>query len=326
MSVFSTNQATQLYVATSAPTAGTSASSSVNAEGKANLVVNAAGDVYLQHFGKGGLTRSDLIAKENILGISYQAAADARRYANVATLPAVSAVTAANHTTDTTYVLDVQISQFAGISDEEIHHIFGSHVVKAGAAVVAADVATALVANFNLNAGKELATLVNATASAGVITLTEVLQTGEYRKGVKAVAPVLFTAAIKIDGEVLLNSSGKEATYSKSATSYLPNGYTIGDLEWFCMGERGDIYRGIKWPYNIETQYMISNPATEYNVIDIHYAYVGANECVQKSEKDLIIVAPSGTSLKNLTTALDAIKTPQKSASVATSADFYTQG
>ena len=30
----------------------------------------------------------------------------------------------------------------------------------------------------------------------------------------------------------------------------------------------------------------------KYNTIDIHYAYVGPNEAVQKSEKDITIVVP----------------------------------
>ena len=34
------------------------------------------------------------------------------------------------------------------------------------------------------------------------------------------------------------------------------------------------------------------DPTLEYNTIDIHYAYVGSNESVQKSEKDITIVVP----------------------------------
>ena len=32
------------------------------------------------------------------------------------------------------------------------------------------------------------------------------------------------------------------------------------------------------------------DPTKEYHTLDIHYAYVGANESVQKSEKDITIV------------------------------------
>ena len=61
--------------------------------------------------------------------------------------------------------------------------------------------------------------------------------------------------------------------------------------EYFCMGERGDMYRGIGYPNNIPTTYLV-DPTVKYNVIDIHYAYVGSNESVQKSEKTITLVVP----------------------------------
>ena len=57
------------------------------------------------------------------------------------------------------------------------------------------------------------------------------------------------------------------------------------------MGERGDIYRGVAFPHNIPTTYLV-DPTIKYNVIDIHYAYVGNNEGVQKSEKTITLVVP----------------------------------
>ena len=57
------------------------------------------------------------------------------------------------------------------------------------------------------------------------------------------------------------------------------------------MGERGDIYRMIGFPQAIRTKYLV-NPDNKYNVINIHYAYIGPNEGVQKSEKDITLVVP----------------------------------
>ena len=63
------------------------------------------------------------------------------------------------------------------------------------------------------------------------------------------------------------------------------------------MGERGDKYRNVGWPYVINTTYLMDEIKSgdtngEFGIIDIHYAYVGSNESVQKSEKDCTIVAP----------------------------------
>lgn len=70
------------------------------------------------------------------------------------------------------------------------------------------------------------------------------------------------------------------------------------------MGERGDQYRNIGWPNVIETTYLV-DPADEYSVLDIHYAYVGSNEGVQKSERDITLVG----SKADIKTIIGAINT-----------------
>lgn len=72
------------------------------------------------------------------------------------------------------------------------------------------------------------------------------------------------------------------------------------------MGERGDQYRNIGWPHVIETTYLV-DPENEdgYSVLDIHYAYVGSNEGVQKSERDITLVG----SKADINTVIGAINT-----------------
>jgi hypothetical protein len=85
------------------------------------------------------------------------------------------------------------------------------------------------------------------------------------------------------------------------------NGKNIADLEYFCMGFRGDEYRGIGYPNNIDTEYLV-DATKKYDTLDIHYAYVGANESVQKSEKDITIVCEndgSHTAMKALIAAIN---------------------
>ena len=114
------------------------------------------------------------------------------------------------------------------------------------------------------------------------IRITEVEQ--PWRLGVMAQTPVYFTVQ-----SVPVTVNGDErhwATLTEGTSGSIGNGKTIADLEYFCMGERGDVYRGIGFPNNIPTTYLV-DPTVKYNVIDIHYAYVGSNESVQKSEKTL---------------------------------------
>lgn len=80
------------------------------------------------------------------------------------------------------------------------------------------------------------------------------------------------------------------------------NGHMIADLEYFCMGARGDYYRGMGFPYTIKTKYLV-NPDETYDVLDIHYYFTGDNEGTQKSEKDLTIVASDSL----MTALVDAV-------------------
>ena len=70
------------------------------------------------------------------------------------------------------------------------------------------------------------------------------------------------------------------------------------------MGERGDMYRQVGWPHNIPTTYLV-DPAKAYCVFDIHYAYVGSNESVQKSEKTITIVCADKAELNKVIAAFN---------------------
>ena len=74
----------------------------------------------------------------------------------------------------------------------------------------------------------------------------------------------------------------------------ITNGKTAADLEWFCMGSRGDIYRQVGYPNNITTQYMV-DPSKTYHYINIHYASKGDNVDIQEQEKDLTLMIEVGT-------------------------------
>ena len=93
----------------------------------------------------------------------------------------------------------------------------------------------------------------------------------------------------------------------KAAGDVVENGYNIADLEYFCMGERADQYRGVNWPNNIVTKYFV-DATKKYYCLDIHYAYQGTCEDIQKSEKDIIIVAEDKTILGNIADKLQEAK------------------
>lgn len=137
-------------------------------------------------------------------------------------------------------------------------------------------------------------------ATTGV-TITEVEQ--EWKRGVLSQVPVYFDVhptTILVGG---VDEIWGVVTPAHSGV-YVGNGKNIADLEYFCMGERGDQYRNIGWPNVVETTYLV-DPETDYSVLDIHYAYVGSNEGVQKSERDITLVG----SKADINTVIGAINT-----------------
>jgi hypothetical protein len=69
----------------------------------------------------------------------------------------------------------------------------------------------------------------------------------------------------------------------------VPNGKRMADLEWFTYGERGDIYRGMGYPNNFNFVPLV-DPEQAYDALEIHFAYQGSCEDIQKSEKDITII------------------------------------
>lgn len=100
---------------------------------------------------------------------------------------------------------------------------------------------------------------------------------------------------VTVKGDRVL-SAGDEVEWVDIVENYYlnpagNNSHKVADLEYFCMGDRADLYRGMGWPRIIPTEYLV-DPEAEYDVIDIHYATAGTCEDSQLSEKDLTLVAP----------------------------------
>ena len=312
MATFSTNQVRQLYVATALKSlnviaSGTAGSIAVKSD-------TAKSHLYFEYMGAGGMTRSDLIDIKNIL---YAKATDADDLAyDLAKykLTLDDTVNGGEPVVAQDYILRIAFRNYPGLSEEDQYFKYG--MVHAVTGMTASDfyktLALSLVKNFSreeqgllkfyLETGGTDAGTVAGTPTEVTKDTKESSLTGTYTGivieeapqdwilGVMEQAPVNFT--IQPD---LIIDNGDERIWGVvkkvASTNSIPDGHKIADLEYFCMGERGDIYRMVGFPYVIRTKYLV-DPDIKYNVIDIHYAYVGSNESVQKSEKDITIVVP----------------------------------
>ena len=321
MATFSTNQVRQLYVATAVKSPHVLASDAAGSIAVKNDT--AKNHMYFEYKGADNLMRSDLIDIKNIL---YAKAIDADAMAHelkAVTVTLDSDVNAGAPVAGQDYILRIAFKQYVGMSDEDQYFKYG--VVHAYAGMTPSEFYEVLAVSLAKNFSREVYPLVDITLVNSENQPVPVLKNGkvqnftletgheytgviinevpqEWTLGIKAQVPVYFQiipTTITVGGDERIWGNVKEIT----PVGVVDNGKEIADLEYFCMGFRGDMYRNINWPNSIPTKYLV-DPELKYNVINIHYAYTGANEHVQKSEKDLTIVIPSTISAKTFITAI----------------------
>lgn len=304
MSVFSTNQVRQLYVAKTLKTPHVLASSDAGSIAvKSDTVKN---HMYFEYKGADNLMRSDLIDIKNLLYVKATDADDMAHELRAVTVTLDSEVNAAP-VAGQDYILRIAFKQYVGMSDEDQYFKYG--MVHAYAGMTASDFYKKLALSLAKNFSREIVPLVkfiltdsgdeavpvdattkesSLTGTYKALVIDEVEQ--PWRLGIMEQTPVYFEVQ-----PVPVTVNGDERIWGKveetGPAGTIANGKKIADLEYFCMGERGDMYRGVGYPNNIPTTYLV-DPTVKYNVIDIHYAYVGSNESVQKSEKTITLVVP----------------------------------
>lgn len=340
MATFSTNQVRQLYVAKALKAPHVLASDTAGSIAVENDT--AKNHLYFEYKSADNLMRSDLIDIENIL---YAKATDANAMAHELKSVTVTLDTNVNGGAPVAgqdYILRIAFRQYVGMSDEDQYFKYG--MVHAYAGMNADEFYKVLAQSIAKNFSREVVPLIKievhsaATKSKGgfdakgymevtpstkdtgatnstnpyydgtsavisdidSIRITEVEQ--PWRLGIMAQTPVYFTVQ---PTTVLVNGDDRIwGTVTEGTNGTVGNGKAIADLEYFCMGERGDIYRGVGFPHNIVTTYLV-DPTKTYYTFDIHYAYVGNNESVQKSEKDITIVCSDKTEFNKIVTAFN---------------------
>ena len=309
MANFSVNQVRHLYAATSLGTADTTTKRMKETSVGAIMVGGDTDTIYFEYQGNGGRMRSDLIKVDSVVWARHTPAAKQAR-----ALKKVTVTLDENYLIESgdtkyvvpgqDYILRIVFRQFAGMSDEDTYIKYGLvHGVKN---MTAENFYTKMKESLEKNFSRELTKLLTFTASAAGLVIEEVEQ--DWILGIKSQVPVYFEViptTITFDGDEVVWGKTKE---EKSSTT-IPNSKQLADLEYFCMGERGDIYRQVGWPNYIPTKYVLDgNDANGYDVLDIHYYYEGGGENPQKSEKDITIVAKAAVIGSATTGLIKALK------------------
>lgn len=333
MAAFSVHQVRQLYVAN----AYKENLAALKDAGDITVVKTNEGDaIYFQYMGALlDKMRSDLIKIENITNLRATRAEDIATKLRGYTLTLDPNVNGGQPVAGQDYLLRLAFREYIGMSEADQYFKYGMVHVFPG--LKASDFYKEMALSLAANISKDVTALVDIYLYDGA-TETKVEEgvdpdslTGTYTalRIAEAVQPwhlgtmpqgvIPFSVqptTVLVDGDQRI--WGKVESYDTKAV--LPEGQLIADLEYFCMGERGDQYRNMGWPNVIPTKYLV-DPSKEYDVINIHYFYQGDGISVQKSEKDIQIVVPRPgkedyTNINALITAIKAIVPAETSASL----------
>ena len=322
MAAFSVHQVRQLYVAN----AYKGNLAALNNAGDITVVKTNEGDaMYFQYMGALlDKMRSDLIKVDNITNLTATKAEDIATKLKGYTLTLDPAVNGGQPVAGQDYILRLAFREFIGMSEADQYFKYGMVHVLSG--LSASDFYKEMALSLAKNISKDTTTLVDiylydgSTSTKVEASTKKSSLTGTYTaiRFVEAVQPwnlgTMPQAVIPFEVQpvnVLVDGDqriwGKVESYDPQAS--LPEGQLIADLEYFCMGERGDQYRNMGWPNVIPTKYLV-DPSKKYDVLNIHYFYKGDGISVQKSEKDIQIVVPrpGENDYTNINALIKAIK------------------
>lgn len=311
MATFSQNQVRHLYVAKEFKTPKVI---STDLPGAISVHADTAkSTLYFEYMGVGGIHRTDLVSLSNLISAS---ATDASKLVHPLRKDKIvldPSINAGLPVAGQDYTIKIQFRNYIGLSEEDQYTKFGMAHAYSGMSASAfyKELAISLAKNFSKDEEGLLKIFIEEggtdpkvegnTTVVTRLTKTEAL-TGTYTGIIVEELPqewILGTfPQIPVNYTILPSTivcEGDDRIWGLAnklpSTSYIKNGKNIADLEYFCMGNRGDIYRMMGFPNVIRTTYL-ADPSLEYNTIDLHYSYIGSNESVQKSEKTLTIVVP----------------------------------
>lgn len=246
-------------------------------------------DIYFKYMGRDGLTRSDMIPVKQI-DYAKWVTADAMK----TPLKKVTVTLNDDPIAGQDYILNIAFQQFYGLSPEDTY-------VKTVALHATSKMDTAekfyaamvdeLKAAFSREVGADAEEnpYLTFTSSANGLVIEEKEQSWSLGKWeAESLVFDVFPSTIYVDG----NETQWGTATPGVSNQTVPNGKRMADLEWFTFGERADYYRGMGYPNNFNFTPLV-DPSVAYDALEIHFAYQGSCEDIQKSEKDITIIGPT---------------------------------
>ena len=247
MSTFGDNQVRKIFIANAVH--AVRATPDLLAEGEVQAFqadgggVPTAGDrFYVATKSDGIINRSEIIDPSKVI--------DSREKTFAAAKPGWSVVIAGTPTTDVGKVVDfvVSIDNYgANNSSSEPYYFHASHTIVSGDTLdtIGAGIASAA----TLNAAKSGVPIAFAY-TAGTDTMAITTTRTPFSLGKFNGEPLKAGLVCKVDDTNL------SATVTDAFVDVTDNGIEVANMEWFMLGNTGDIYRGAGYPNNIDSHYV----------------------------------------------------------------------
>lgn len=262
------------------------------------LYVNAIGEI----------THSDLIWKHSIRSVRLTKAADMEKPLQTFTITRDTSITAAKGDNKVWYIT-FRFPAFQNATDEEVQSKVVSFPWDSNDNDWADSAARAINAAFAPKHNMYNKLVVASKSSANVVQVYAP-EGGPFILGQHTNKPTRMEVGafeIEIFDDATLNTIPGSNDYrvktagtvadvtSTSPAGTIKNTKAIQDLEWFCMGERGDQFRLAAFPNQIQTPYMV-DATKEYDTLDIQFYFQGEGTRADKSEKHITLVAEAAGS------------------------------
>lgn len=322
MAVFSTNQARHFYLAKELKTG--KVLKPTDAVG--SILPKVAGNketLYFQYMSPAGVIATDRI---DLGKLEYAKATGSDKMAKPLIRKSIELdknINEGKPVAGQDYILGITFTEFAGLGSEDMYNKYG--LVHAHAGMDASRfykvLAASIVGNLSRDidplltvyvekdgALEEVAKNTKADDIEGDITKVVLEQVeAPWVLGTFPIKPMPFLVnprEITVEGDDVIWGKVEDV----KAEKFVLNGKEIADLEYFCMGERGDTYRGMGFPNVIHTTYLV-DPSKEYDTLDLHFYEIGSNVDVQKSERTMTLVAENDGSHTAMNALIAAINT-----------------
>lgn len=314
--VSSLNQVRQLYVANAFVS-----DSEPKAKGDIKLKVVGANSgaiqkqVYFLTKGYDTVLKSDYIPVQSITYAKATKAENLRTYMKAVLVTLSEDVNDGAPVVGQDYILRINLRQFYGMSDQDQY--FKDAAVHATKNMTAETFYEEMAKALNLCFSREVGATPDSNPylyfEAGAEGLCIYEKPQSWSLGTEAQERVYFDViptTIYADGEDVIWGTTTVVEGADEELvgdyAYVGNGHKIADLEYFLLGERGDQYRKIGWPNDIETKGLV-DPDTEYDVFEIHYSFSDSGVNSYKTEKDITIVSPKDSGV--IDAIIDAFNT-----------------